>query len=336
VTVLIALATFTTALVAAPDSAGVPPAAIDLTSTTVTNPQTVIASDTANAGSFGVERVLCPEGMVALSGGIDMHNVATMKVTSSGPVFEGSDERLINRPNGSNPASVGWQASALNEGASAGIFRVAVVCARLTGASTMVASDTAPLDSFATERVLCPPGEAAVGGGIDLDNVLTMEGSSSAPSFGGSESRLLLQDDGLHDAPIGWQASALNRAGSSQSFKVAAVCAPLSEVTTMVGSDTANAGGLGVERQLCPAGQVALGGGVDNENVLTMQVSSSAPTFDGDTARLIYQGSGRAPAPNGWQVSSVNDIASAQTLKIAAVCAEAVYEAHLPLVTRGS
>ena len=331
---LIALTGFSTTASAAWHAPGLGVDARSLTSATVIDPLTVIASDTVNAGSFAVQRVLCPDGMVALSGGIDMSNVSTMKVTSSAPVFGGADERLLSRPDGSNPAPFGWQATALNEGASSAVFRVGVVCARLAGASAMVASDTAPAGSFGTERVLCPAGQVAVGGGIDTENVLTMEISSSAPSFEGSEMRLIEQSNGSHPAPIGWQASAVNRAASSQTFKVGVVCAAIDGVTAVVSSDKVYAGSFGVEREVCPSGQAALGGGVDNFNVLTMQVSSSAPTFDRDEARLISQGSGRGPAPNGWQVSSVNEEATDRMLKVATICSEVEYQVQLPLITR--
>lgn len=49
-------------------------------------------------GSYRSERVTCPSGMTALGGGIDMQNVLTMKVTSSGPTFAVGAHRLIQQP----------------------------------------------------------------------------------------------------------------------------------------------------------------------------------------------------------------------------------------------
>jgi len=81
---------------------------------------------------------LVPLGLAALGqhfviigGGIDLFNVLTMTVTSSGPVFDdgGTGQRLISTPNGTQPAPIGWQASARNESSAQGDLKVAVICA---------------------------------------------------------------------------------------------------------------------------------------------------------------------------------------------------------------
>jgi hypothetical protein len=300
--------------------------------TSVVNPVTVVAAGTAPAGSFGVERVLCPAGMIAVGGGIDMDNVLTMQVTSSAPSFPGAQARLIQRPVGANPAPIGWQATALNNAGSSQGFKVAVICAPLAGASTVVAEATAAAGSFGVERVLCPAGESAVGGGIDMDNVLTMAVSSSAPSFPGTEARLIQRPVGANPAPIGWQATALNNAGSSQGFKVGVICAPLAGASTVVAEATATAGSFGVRRVLCPAGEGAIGGGIDMDNVLTMAVSSSAPSFPGTEARLIMRPAGTNPVPSGWQATALNHAGFTQGFKVGAICTEVEYKVFLPLV----
>jgi hypothetical protein len=303
---------------------------------------TIVVSDTAPAGSFGVERVLCPDGMTAVGGGVDLENVFTMKVSSSAPVFPSDDaqgERLFARPDGTNPAPIGWQATAVNEAATAQGFKVAVICAPLSGVSAMVSSDTAPAGSFGVERSLCPDGMTAVGGGVDLENVFTMQISSSAPVFPSGDpegERLISRPDGTNPAPIGWQASGVNDDATDKTVKVAAICASLSDVSAMVLSDTAPAGSFGVERSLCPDGMTAVGGGVDLENVLTMQVSSSAPTFPSDDSqgeRLISRTDGTNPAPIGWQASGVNDDANVKEVKVAAICTPLAYGVFLPLIT---
>ena len=295
---------------------------------------TMVGEATAGAGTFGVERVLCPSGMVALGGGVDMDNVLTMNVTSSAPVFDADQARLISQPTGTNPAPVGWQATALNNAGSTQSFKVGVICAPLSNASTVVGADTAGAGSFGVERVLCPVGTVAVGGGVDMDNVLTMAVSSSAPTFDAGQARLISQPAGINPAPVGWQASALNNAGSTQGFKVGVICAPLPNASTVVGADTAGAGSFGVERVLCPAGTIAVGGGVDMDNVLTMAVSSSAPTFDADQARLISQPAGTNPAPIGWQASALNNAGSTQGFKVGVICAAPDALIFLPFTTR--
>ena len=295
---------------------------------------TVVGSDTVSAGNFGSVRVECPIGMVAIGGGIDPENVLTMKVTSSGPTFDQNNERLIFQPDGANPAPIGWQASARNDGTTTKSFKVAVICAPISSVTTVVGSDTASAGSFGSERVECPRGKYAIGGGIDLDNVLTMVVTSSGPTFIQNNNRLIFQPDGTSPAPVGWQASTRNEATTTKSFKVAVICAPISGVTTVVGSDTARARSFGSERVECPRGKIAVGGGIDPDNVLTMNVSSSGPTFDQNNDRLFFQPDGTNPAPIGWQASTSNDATTTKPFKVAVICAQPPNEIFLPLVTK--
>jgi hypothetical protein len=185
---------------------------------------TVVGSDTVTAGTFGSERVRCPAGMIAVGGGVDLGNVSTMKVTSSAPVFGPSGDRLISQPDGINPAPTGWQASARNDDPRNLALKVAVICAPLSDVSTVVGSDTVTAGTFGSERVQCPAGMIAVGGGVDLGNVSTMKVTSSAPVFGPSGDRLISQSDGTNLAPTGWQASARNDDPRNLALKVAAIC----------------------------------------------------------------------------------------------------------------
>jgi hypothetical protein len=306
----------------------------EATTSSASNPVTVVGSDTVTPGSFGSERVLCPAGTVAVGGGIDLGNVLTMKVTSSAPTFAQNNSRLIFQPNGTNPAPIGWQASARNDDAVAKSFKVAVICAPLSGLSTVVGSDTVAPGSFGSERVLCPAGRVAVGGGIDLGNVLTMKVTSSAPTFAQNNSRLIFQPSGTNPAPIGWQATARNDGTTTKSFKVAVICAPLRGISTVVDRDGATPGSFGSERVLCPAGMIAMGGGIDLDNVLTMKVTSSGPTFAQNNSRLIFQPNGTNPAPIGWQGSARNDDATTKSLKVAVICRQAVHRVFLPIVVR--
>ena len=92
---------------------------------------TVVDSGTVAPGSFDAVRVTCPRGTVAVGGGIDLDNVLTMVVTSSGPTFAETQHRLISQPDGTNPAPNGWQASARNNDTQAKSFKVAAICAHL-------------------------------------------------------------------------------------------------------------------------------------------------------------------------------------------------------------
>ena len=303
-------------------------------SSTVPEAVTVVGSVTVKAGSFASERVECPSRMVAVGGGVDLENVLTLKVTSSGPTFDQNNERLIFQPDGSNPAPIGWQASARNDGSVNKVLKVGVICAPMSGVTTVVGSDDARPGGFDTERVQCPSRTVALGGGVDLDNVLTMVVTSSGPTFDQNNERLYFQPNGANPAPVGWQASARNESATTKSFKVAVICAPSSAVNTEVGSASVRVGSFGSERVECADGRIALGGGIDLDNVLTMNVTSSGPTFDQNNDRLFFQPNGRNPAPIGWQASTSNDATTTKPFKVAVICAQPPNEIFLPLVIK--
>jgi hypothetical protein len=165
-----------------------------------------------------------------VGGGVDLFSFTTMVVTSSGPVFDngGGGQRLLSTPDGVQPAPIGWQASTRNESSPGGDVKVAALCRTAPDAMAVVGSDAAAIGNSASERVLCPEGRVAVGGGIDLFNVLTMTVTSSGPVFdnGVGGQRLLSTPDGVQPEPIGWQASARNESSPQGDFKVAVVCVP--------------------------------------------------------------------------------------------------------------
>ena len=262
--------------------------------------QTVIDAALAPANMFGGLQVNCPAGMVALSGGVDVNNVLNMVVTSSGPAY--TNERLLFQDDGSALAPTGWQASVVNESTTARDFRVGVVCVdESAGLISEIDSSTVPAGSFSVSYADCPEGTIAVGGGVDVGQVLLMRVSSLAPRFPGANSRLFMRDNGVDVAPTGWQATAINDSVANYQMKVAAICAPEHPAAlTMITSDTMS-GGFGSARPVCPADMVAVGGGVDLENVLTMDVSASGMTFTGSTARLYQQEDGVQGLPRGWQ-----------------------------------
>ncbi len=62
---------------------------------------TVVISDTAGPGSFGVARATCPRDYEATGGGVDVNNVISMYVTSSEPIIDSN--RTIQTPTDSTP-----------------------------------------------------------------------------------------------------------------------------------------------------------------------------------------------------------------------------------------
>lgn len=311
-----------------------PVVAAPSTTDSLSDTVTMVGSDTVDVGKHATELVQCPSGMVALGGGIDNYNVLTMKVTSSAPVFgTGPNDRLLNQPDGANPAPTGWRASVRSDDTRTLPFKVAAICAPLSGVSAVVGSDTADAGQHATVQVQCPAGTVAVGGGLDPYNVLNMKVTSSAPMFGkGPNDRLLKQPDGANPAPTGWRASVRNDDTRNLTFKVAAICAPLSDVSAVVGSDTAPAGGYRSEQVECPEGSVAVGGGIDVYNVLNMKVTATYPVFGPGTDRLLDQPDGINPAPTGWAALARNDDTRDLEFKVAAICGQPGHRIFLPLV----
>lgn len=321
---------FTLPVGVAPPSA----AALGPITNTLLDTVTIVRSQNIGPSTIDSIHLSCPTGMTATGGGVDVQNRVTMEVTASAPTFGGLKHRLLSQRDGSNRAPVGWQATVLNKSTEVKSFTVGVICATLSGVSTVVGSNEVSVGSFGSKQVTCPAGTVAVGGGIDMENVKTMMVTSSAPTFAGSQHRLGQRPDGINPAPKGWQASARNESTTTKGFKVAAICAPLTGIKTMVVAGSVVPGNYGFERAVCPADHIALGGGIDVTQVLRMTVSSSAPTFMGFLYRLLWQPDGTHPAPNGWSGSAINHDAILHSLKVGAICAEPMSRAFLPFGLR--
>lgn len=293
-----------------------PASALTPSTTTVTFTENVLP------GNFNVGKVLCPAGQTAIGGGIDTANVLWMKVTSSAPTFGGT--RLFLQTDGTGPAADGWQASARNDDGVAHTFKVSAICEPAGGSvgptTSVITSVAIPTHTFGGTSALCPAGKTAVGGGFDLENVLTMTGSGTEPRM--AAGFLSSVPDGAGGGAIGWLAFAINGEAVPKTIRVAALCADqtgLSPVTSVVGSATAATHDFATVAVTCPAGAEPVGGGIDPENVLSMQVTSSAETFAG-TGRLLNQPDGNGTAGNGWQASAVNYDPATKSMKVAVLC----------------
>lgn len=91
-----------------------------------TNTVTVVASSAVTAGSFGSATAQCPAGKQVLGGGPSLGNVFSMVVTSSFPLVNGTDPLFVT--DGQHPAATGWRAFARNDGGTAQVIKVAIVC----------------------------------------------------------------------------------------------------------------------------------------------------------------------------------------------------------------
>ncbi|MDT8307249.1 MAG: hypothetical protein RRC07_15055 [Anaerolineae bacterium] len=296
--------------------------------------KTIIETEIVAANSFGVLRVHCPAGMVALSGGVDVENVITMGVSSSAPAYgPASSDRLLSQDDGPAPAPTAWQATVINDAAAAQDYRVGVLCVdAAAGLSSVIGSASVSPGSFYFERVLCPAGTISTGGGIDVAQVLQMRVSSSAPVFPGvSGNRLIQQSDGITVPPNGWQGTAINDDVAIRAIKVAAICAPETAGALTAITSRVLTGSFGSARAVCPANMIAAGGGVDVDNVLTMDISASAMTFTGAAARLYQQDDGTQGPPYGWQGTARGP--AGETVRTGAICLP-LYHSFIPTTMR--
>ena len=92
----------------------------------------------------------------------------------------------------------------------------------LQNTKTFVVSGTVNNGSFDTAIANCPVGWQAVGGGVDPNNVLTMDVTSSNPVIQGT--RTLLTPNGENGRATGWLGAVTNNSGSAATFKVAVIC----------------------------------------------------------------------------------------------------------------
>jgi hypothetical protein len=188
---------------------------------------------------------------------------------------------------------------------------------------TVVSSSTVEPGLAAYRTVNCPAGTVATGGGVDAPpgpnltpNDITV--TASAPYFGST--RLISRADGTNPAASAWLGAVRNNTAQNQTFKVSVTCAPVPGLSTLVVSKSLAAdGGLGGKRADCPGGRVAVGGGVDNEDLFRMSVVTTLPVVGNDPLNSLADG--KHGAPTGWQAVASNTSDQARTTKIAVLCA---------------
>jgi hypothetical protein len=80
--------------------------------------------------------------------------------------------------------------------------------------------------TYNVAEVTCPSGDQALGGGVDENNVLTMQVTSSGPLIGGA--RTINIANGQHGSADGWYAAGVNHSGSAAPLTASVICAPIS------------------------------------------------------------------------------------------------------------
>ncbi len=280
--------------------------------------RTLVAWDNVGAAGSNDLAVPCPQGTVALGGGVDVSDVLKMTIFSTGPTVNGS--RLYSTADGTHGAPDGWFGGVYNGDTIFRPFKVGAICVPLTGVTTVVTSITVGPEAWWFARANCPAGKMVVGGGVDVEDDLSMIVTSSGPTI--DRIRLINKPDGSYGAPDGWWGTVRNNAVSEKTFKVGVVCQPLGGITTVISSNTAAAQSWGTQAASCPTGSIAVGGGIDVENVNSVLATATAPRFELPQATLMQRDAGVQPAPIGWQTSVFNnDPAASKTFKVGAICA---------------
>ncbi len=274
--------------------------------------------------------VECPSGYVAVSGGLDSTS-NDLEVVRLAPTFGATAENLVTALVGTQSAPTGWMAAVRN--LSTTVSRsatVTTVCAQLPSAVAIVASATASAGtaadpSFGGAIPDCPAGTTAIGGGVDVANPSTMTVTSNSPrGVGGIRGYLSTLPAGTLAAPVGWSGFARN-VGPASVVKVAAICAPLTDVT-LVNSATFGvaAGGTGDATTVsCPANQYALGGGGDPSNVMTEVLLSSTPVYPSAPYYPSARDDGTQPGPTGLDGAYRSYASGSTTFKFGAICVPA-------------
>jgi hypothetical protein len=94
----------------------------------------------------------------------------------------------------------------------------------VVGEITVVAPTTVGNGTFGSAVATCPSGYEAIGGGVDLNNVLTMVVTESTPRIAGN--RPIGMAAGQYGPATAWQGAAVNNGPTPQSIAVTAICAP--------------------------------------------------------------------------------------------------------------
>jgi hypothetical protein len=284
---------------------------------------TLVTSGIAEREASDVHQSTCPAGMVLLGGGLAASDVNSQTMPASGPTVAGY--RLLVLPSGSYPAPTGWHGGTYNAAFSSKAYNMAAVCMPRSGAplSTEVATSTASSSGsggFGQTAVLCPFGEVAFSGGLDVADLDAMSLTGSGPTPNGAQLPHQLPA-GTYDGPIGWAGSVRNTLASEPEFKVAAVCGPASGIKMVIVRGSVGAGSSLSLNAACAAGSIAIGGGVTADDLYDVQIRVNGPTFGSSFNSLQNQTTGTGPAPTGWEAQVSNDGASDWDVGLAVICA---------------
>nr|AUN37341.1 hypothetical protein [uncultured bacterium] len=267
----------------------------------------------------------CPAGLNALSGGVSSDSSAVV-VTTSAPRF--NDASLFSQLDGVRGPATGWYASVKNLDANATHPVVlTAVCGLMPGIvvsinSTNVSAAAPEGPGIGVLIAQCPANYSAIGGGIDTHLPGGMFVTSSSPTFGAQY--LADRPIGQGGAPTGWNGGVRNQGNAIGLMKVAAVCTPSPGVSSVVSAPFfAPSGQAAGSNATCPAGTLALSGGIDSPFYTTSIITSSTPLINGSPQPFlpIDRPAGSYTSAVGWYGIYSNVGINSSTARVAAVCA---------------
>jgi hypothetical protein len=172
--------------------------------------------------------------------------------------------------------------------------------------------------SYLDVMASCPAGFAALSGGVDTQGNEDMEVTRSAPKYGVAFLRDLPNGD--RGAPDGWYASVINYGNAARTVALSVICAPLPGVVSKIDTGLVLASFVGAPNINCPAGYVAVGGGVDVANPAAMKLTASGPRYNVSSDPFWSRPDGPQGAPVGWDAVTANQSTQQGPVQIAVVC----------------
>jgi hypothetical protein len=268
----------------------------------------VVVLRTVQSAGYVNERVDCPSGSRALSGGVGflgvelsgVHMVVSAPYNAGGRATDGGIPTTwsIEQPTGANNFPEG----------------VAAVCSASSDAIVRTKTVDGPLQQTVVETVACDPGERAIGGGMVWGGLnATWNAAIQATGPVDASGEWSSTDDG--DVPVGWRTSLRSESTGTHPYLVSAVCSASSQATVQAETKTVNHTGMDSIIAECPSGTRALSGGLGVVGFSQGLIGYSTPnTRTGDP--VMTNG---APV-SAWSVNFQNLSGASQGYKGYVVC----------------
>ena len=198
----------------------------------------LIPAGTASQANFGGVLPACPAGTVATGGGGDVTNHHVMAITGSSPLLSTTlpgGYPSYNHPDGAYGAPVGWNTFVRNRSTTTQAMIGAAICAPYSGISTVLRNFNVPATTLPVGKAAsatCPIGKIAIGGGMDMSNVVNAVTVYSTPSVPDTNPPAFpMRPDGSYAASDSWMASFYSYVTTGHAATTVAICADAPQAT---------------------------------------------------------------------------------------------------------